>query len=361
MPCYHPINAWRTESGSITLKIEKGIPDSFIELPCRKCIGCRLDIARQWAVRCVHEAQMHKENAFLTLTYNDKFLPAGGTLVKKDLQLFFKRLRDLLYRQDEEHPIKFRYYAVGEYGSDGDRPHYHILLFGFNFPDRVLFYQENGKSLFTSSILQNLWPFGYVTIGDLNFDTACYCARYVQKKYIGEYPDEHYKGRIPEFAIMSKMQGGIGKSWFDRYKNDLYNHDQCVVDSRFITRPPKFYDNELKKLDPEKFALLQEKRREKAKDNPDNTPERRAVLKNIQKIKQEEKKRGLEQASQKRIVPALQRKTLVIEPELATKTKGGRRGKAPRQPVGKADIGVESVAFKFPKPKNLTMRNNQQF
>lgn len=305
MPCYHPINAWRTETGGITLKIEKGIPSTFLELPCRKCIGCRLDIARQWAVRCIHEAQTHKENCFLTLTYNPQNLPEGGTLVKKHVQNFLKRLRDLLNRADCKQ--KIRYYAVGEYGSKGDRPHYHILLFGFNFPDCRLFYQDGTKALYTSSVLQDLWPVGFATIGDLNFDTACYCARYVQKKYIGDNPDEHYQGRIPEFALMSKHNGGIGKPWFDKYKNDLYNNDVCVVDHRFITRPPAFYDRELKKIDPETFALLQEKRREKAKDNPDNTPERRAVKKEIQRLLQEEKKRGLESESQRRIIPALQR------------------------------------------------------
>nr|QJB21093.1 MAG: replication initiator protein [Microvirus sp.] len=333
MPCYHPIHAWKTPSGGITLKIEKGIPDTFLELPCRKCIGCRLDIARQWAIRCVHESQMHRENCFLTLTYNPDHLPNGGTLVKKDLQLFLKRLRDLLFRQNEKKPIRFRYYAVGEYGAKGDRPHYHLLIFGFNFPDRRLFYQDGASALYTSTILQNLWPFGYVTIGDLNFDTACYCARYVQKKYIGDNPDDHYQGRIPEFAIMSKQNGGIGINWFRKYQNDLYNHDHCVMDSRFISRPPAFYDRELKKIDPEKFALLQEKRRQKAKDNPDNTPERRAVLKEIQRKKQEEKKRGLESPMQNRVMSAIKtNKPKILEIKTATKIQWVGGAKPPASP-----------------------------
>lgn len=329
MPCYHPIIAWRTENNAITLKIEKGVPGTDIELPCRKCIGCRLDTARQWAIRCVHESQMHRENCFLTLTYDPQHLPPGNTLVKKDVQLFLKRLRDLLHRGGLN--SKVRYYAVGEYGSLGDRPHYHLLLFGFNFPDRALSYQNGKTALYTSPILQSLWPYGFSTIGELNFDSACYCARYVQKKFIGPDADQHYQGRIPEFALMSKQKGGLGKSWFEAYKNDLYNHDQCVVDSRFITRPPAFYDRELKKIDPDKFAALQEKRREKAKNNPDNTPERRAVLKKLQLIKQEEKKRGLEQSSQTRIIPALaQKRSHFIKTNPATETQGGRRGKAPR-------------------------------
>lgn len=305
MPCYHPINAWRTERNTITLRIEKGIPSTHLELPCRKCIGCRLDIARQWAIRCVHESSMHKENCFITLTYNQQNLPQGGTLVKKDVQLFMKRLRDLLHRADVKSKIK--YYAVGEYGSKGDRPHYHILLFGFNFPDRYLLYQDHTTTLHTSQVLQSLWPAGFVTIGDLNFNTACYCARYVQKKYVGDNPDDHYQGRIPEFALMSRQNGGIGYSWFQKYQNDLYNHDHCIMNSHFISRPPAFYDKKLKAIDPEKFAKLQEKRREKAKNNPDNTPERRAVLKEIQRQKQEEKKRGLEQENQIRIRPAIVR------------------------------------------------------
>lgn len=316
MPCYHPMLAWRTKGNGVTLKIENGIPGTELELPCRKCIGCRLDIARQWAIRCVHESQMHKENCFLTLTYNSQSLPKGNTLVKKHVQLFVKRLRDLLDRGGIKQ--KIRYYAVGEYGSKGDRPHYHILLFGFAFPDSTLFYQEANKALYTSAVLQSLWPYGFCTIGDLNFDTACYCARYVQKKYIGDNPDDHYQGRIPEFALMSKQNGGIGFSWFEKYKNDLYNHDVCVVDARFITRPPAFYDRQLKKIDPDKFENLQQKRREKAKENPDNTLERRAVKKRIQQIKQEEKKRGLEQESQIRIGPALIRSQEKIYKKLTT-------------------------------------------
>lgn len=305
MPCYHPLQAWRSITGSnqVVFKIEKGLPGTELELPCGKCIGCRLDKAKDWAVRCMHEASLHKQNCFITLTYDDFHLPEGGTLVKKHLQNFFKRFRDLLFRVNDKDKSKtptIRYYAVGEYGSQLDRPHYHVLLFGFAFPDCVLFRQKGKSRLYVSGVLQALWPHGFCSIGELNFDTACYCARYVQKKYIGDNPDDHYQGRIPEFALMSRKPG-IGFGWFELYHDDIYNADRCVLSNGLITRPPKAYDKKLKDIDPERMHRLQEERHERAVNCPDNSPERLAVRKEIQQLKQKELQRELEQADKIRV------------------------------------------------------------
>lgn len=114
MPCYHPIAAWRGRkagpSGKVPLVFQK--EDSCgveVKLPCGRCIGCRLEYSRQWAVRLMHEAQLHTQNCFLTLTYRDADLPARGVLTKRHWQLFAKRLRKA--------KGSFRFFIVGSMGK----------------------------------------------------------------------------------------------------------------------------------------------------------------------------------------------------------------------------------------------------
>ena len=99
MPCYHPILGYRsvevgkTGKRKIIFSANKAYVDLQVKLPCGQCIGCRLEKARQWAIRCVHEASLWEKNCFITLTYNDDNLPANGSVSKREFQLFMKRLR----------------------------------------------------------------------------------------------------------------------------------------------------------------------------------------------------------------------------------------------------------------------------
>jgi len=100
MPCYHPLHGYQStranpetgkypwvarlaKAGSLTAK--------HLAIPCGRCIGCRLERSRQWAIRCVHEASLHEDNAFITLTYAPENIPPGGTLKKNT----FKTLRNV--------------------------------------------------------------------------------------------------------------------------------------------------------------------------------------------------------------------------------------------------------------------------
>jgi hypothetical protein len=120
MPCYHPIEAWYSkstnESGkrSLVFKEKLGQGQS-IEIPCQKCIGCKLEYSRQWAIRGTHENQMHEESYFLTLTYNEENLPQYESLQKADFQDFMKRYRKAIA------PRKIRYFMCGEYGHNDDQ------------------------------------------------------------------------------------------------------------------------------------------------------------------------------------------------------------------------------------------------
>lgn len=242
MSCYTPLPAWMhkasvTASGKkvVVLSEKHGDQWESITLPCGKCIGCRIDYSRMWAVRCMHESELHASNCFLTLTYSDDSLPSGGSLVKRDLQLFFKRLRKQLGS------VKVRYYAAGEYGESLLRPHYHIILFGHDFAeDRVLWKVSHGSKLYRSSLLEQCWPYGYSLVADVNYKTCAYVARYVTKKIGGKLADSHYAGLQPEFSVMSRRPG-IARDWINKYIDDVYPADYVVMDGIKL-RPPRYYD-----------------------------------------------------------------------------------------------------------------------
>lgn len=253
MSCTFPLPAWRNKDIHSKQKIvfdpNKGLPSTKMFIPCGQCIACRLARARDWAHRCVHEASLHSHNCFLTLTYNDDNLvwtDKGPTLYHRHFQLFMKRLR-------KRHPdLNIRYFMCGEYGEEFHRPHYHVCLFGYDFPDRKPFQKSGSFIIYSSDELSSLWEHGYHSIGELNFDTACYCARYIMKKVTGEKADDHYgndaslsgsriRSRAVEYCAMSRRPG-IGRNYFDRYKADLYNADICVTKPDFISKPPKYYD-----------------------------------------------------------------------------------------------------------------------
>lgn len=274
MQCYHPIKGWRaknknaTGKRSIVFKIDQGYADMEVQVPCGQCIGCRLERSRQWAVRCVHEASLHEENCFLTLTYNNDNLPPGGTLDRTHFPLFMKRLRKFLGEK------KVRYFHCGEYGEKSHRPHYHAILFGHEFEDKIQIGEQGGFPLFQSPTLDLLWSHGNVIIGAVSFESAAYVARYIVKKQTGENSETHYRsldpdtGEVtkiePEYVTMSRRPG-IGKGWFDKYKNDVFPKDFFTLRGVKM-KPPRFYDNEFEKVDPDRLEKLKHNRIQRAKE-----------------------------------------------------------------------------------------------
>ena len=174
MVCMRPINAYkhRADDGKNKIYFSSAPRNSVrLKLPCGKCIGCLLERSRQWAVRCIHEASLHNQNCFLTLTYDDYHLPPGGSLCKETFVKFMKRLR-------KRCGIGIRFFQCGEYGEKLKRPHHHVCLFGYDFPDKYVYGKsKSGHFLYRSSLLEELWPFGFCTIGELTKETAGYTAR----------------------------------------------------------------------------------------------------------------------------------------------------------------------------------------
>lgn len=156
--------------------------------PCGQCNPCRFNRARLWTSRLILESFGHESSCFVTLTYSPENLPPRNSLVPEHGTKFIKRLRHHLGK------TKIRYFLVGEYGDQTQRPHYHLALFGIG--------QE------FENLVRETWGLGHVDVGDLSPHSARYITGYVVKK-LTDKRDVRLNGRHPEFARMSK---GIGKN-----------------------------------------------------------------------------------------------------------------------------------------------------
>lgn len=294
MACFHPLQGYRSRTvdpktgrRGVVFNKNHGFSDLPLEIPCGQCIGCRLERSRQWALRCHHEAQLHDQNCFITLTYDDDHLNASRSLVVRDYQLFMKRLRK------KYSPKIIRFYHCGEYGDENRRPHYHACLFNHDFDDKVLWKKHNDNDLFISAQLSELWPLGFCSLTALTFQSAAYVARYVLKKRTGPSASEHYTwidldgvvhDLIPEYTTMSRRPG-LGHGWLSKFKSDIYPGDFVVLKGVKM-RPPKYYDKIIEAEDPKQWQRLQGQRAIRARLQADNnTPARLRVREKVQQAR----------------------------------------------------------------------------
>lgn len=309
MPCYRPVTGYRSRSlnpsgkRSIVFERSKGLVDRPVTVPCGRCIGCRLERSRQWAVRCMMEAQLHAENSFITLTYSPSNVPVDGNLDVSHFQKFMKRLRKMLA------PEKVTFFHCGEYGDSFQRPHYHACIFGYGFPDRKLFTVRDGVRLYRSETLERLWPAGFSTVGDVTFQSAAYVARYVTKKRLGKDAASYYREhgyvnketgeltpRKPEYVTMSRAKG-IGRDWYSKFGSDVYPSDQVIANG-FPQKPPKYFDG-LYELENEKdFRRIQKERMARAaRHKQDSTPRRLRDREQCKEAQVSRLHRGLDHAN----------------------------------------------------------------
>lgn len=275
MACVSPLTAYRSPKGGVSFSPKQG--GVKFNLPCGQCRGCRLERSRQWAVRCMHESKMHEFNCFLTLTYDDAHLPDNGNLYYPDFQKFMKRLRKRFKG------VEINYYMCGEYGERFGRPHYHVCLFGVDFLDRKEFRKgESGFMTYTSELLSKIWTDGDAFVGDLTFESAAYCARYIMKKLTGaaavmqqirlnRLTGELYQF-VPEFTHMS-LKRPIGRSFFEKYKDEIFPFDRVVVRGK-ESLPPRYYCRVYRKVDPDSWEDISRKR-ERFRVGKEGTPGRR--------------------------------------------------------------------------------------
>lgn len=302
MPCYHPLKAFKVgvnPSGKPKYKIcsydveyvyvkddscfcsdvrNSGpsfeLVEDYIEIPCGKCIGCRLQQSREWATRIMLEAQDHDECWFVTLTYDDEHVPelefakdvdpdSGElldtgkllTLCKRDLQLFNKRLRKHFSAD------KIRFFACGEYGETTARPHYHSIYFGLHIKDLQFFKMSKlGDKYFTSDTLTRLWGNGHVLLAQVTWESAAYVARYVTKKLTGDAAKYWYDdiGLTAPFTVMSRRPG-IASRYFEENASELLRFDGGYISTKkgSVNFPnPKYFKRKLDLLFPEEYAII---------------------------------------------------------------------------------------------------------
>lgn len=209
MQCLKPVN--------IIKGLDPLVYPHGIDVPCGKCLQCRISYRREWSARLKHELGYHDRAVFLTLTYSEDKLPPFNSLRKKDLQNFYKKVRKRLsydYR-------KIKHFSCGEYGDKTERPHYHAIVFGLGL------WPEDKQ------LVMDCWPyadwsvysikrnsFGYVAPNSIN-----YVAQYIDKKFSGDLARQEYEDRLRE-PVFKLASNGLGSKHCDenaeRYTQDLF-------------------------------------------------------------------------------------------------------------------------------------------
>lgn len=209
--------------------------------PCGKCPVCRSSDAKDWMLRLTIESENSINSKFLTLTYNEKNIVRNGSVAvlnPRDLQLFIKRLRSRLARQYPDFP-KLRFFAVGEYGGNTCRPHYHAILFNLPTDNCV------------RKIIEESWNKGFITLSAINSKRIAYVANYSLFSFL--FSDDKNSEIPSPFRVMSRRPG-IGYQYVtdNRFRDINLTGKTFIRHRGFSYRFPRFYK--------ERFFITEEDR-----------------------------------------------------------------------------------------------------
>lgn len=245
---------------------ENGEIPAVYKVPCGKCLPCRQNQARAWSIRIQMEMKDYKPNevCFLTLTYDDEHVP--DQLTHEHVQMFLHSLR---CRLDREYGAKIRFFLCGEYGSKAHtfRPHYHLILFGFDFFEgsKRVGTSKSGAPLFTNPLISDYWNRGYCEFGFMSPGAAMYVAQYQQKKLIlrSDYGD------FKKPYIQMSRRPGIGSKYIEEHMEKILRDKGVYLNGHFIpidryTIRYLFSRNVLSELD---RALIRKMYEERALDS----------------------------------------------------------------------------------------------
>ncbi|UPW41968.1 replication initiator protein [Dipodfec virus RodF1_53] len=236
-----------------------------VRVPCGKCIGCHADRARNYSTRAIHEYYSNRDipSSFVTLTFNEDSIhnrpvPNYKSVYRTEISGFVKRLRERVSRVYDR---TIRVFASGEYGSLRDRPHYHLIIYGFDFPDKTphLSRTKDCKLItyYRSKFLEDLWTFpgtdisyGYSSIGEVNQSSCQYITGYVSDK-LDEFGDKDYKQLgIEKPFFYTPSRPGLGAEYFNRYYKEIIANGYCHWHNKVKAPIPPYYISLLKDLDP---------------------------------------------------------------------------------------------------------------
>ena len=282
---------------------EIGNPWRWQMIPCRNCWACQLSYSAEWATRIMYESLLHSENNyFVTLTYDDIHLPIAeevkipekvwnketktydtkwhygknlgepecneGTLFEPHMETFIDSLR-AHYRRKPFNHTGIKYFYCGEYGTEGHRPHYHIILMNCPLEPEFIHDQhldDNHKVHFKHRLLEKLWDKGIIDVARVEWSNAAYTARYCTKKLFNKDYEQYAKEcKLPEYLRMSR---NIGREWYEQHKDEIYYTDSIVmktVKNRVgANKPPKAWDRLYSNDNPEVMELVKLARQEAA-------------------------------------------------------------------------------------------------
>jgi len=280
--CTSPTPAWLTKkpdfSGKYQLctkkphRLDLHLYDQ-IEKPCGKCIAC-IDLkSLRDATQLICELKTTTGDSwFATLTYDDEHLPADMSVSVREIQLFNKKYRKHLKKQNISNKYRYRY--RGEYGGQTNRPHYHICMFSVPMDDLVIWRDSHTHKLYRSPVLEKIWGKGQVVVTPLTPENCRYISRHhyaekVEKGDITKLIHRHpvtgvtLSGLAPEFTQGSNRPG-MGQKFFERFKTDIFPHDNIVQNGRLMP-VPKYFDKLLQRLDADELEQIKAIRVEKIK------------------------------------------------------------------------------------------------
>ncbi len=286
--CTSPMyGRWLPEEGKYKISRQRWTGEPIyhpkdVAIPCGGCHECRLEKSRQWADRMMLELDHSKTAVFVTLTYRPDTVPVSMlddndepiyTLDKRDVQLFFKRLRKRF------EPREIRFYLCGEYGDTTQRPHYHAIIYGLSledFPDALSISRNvHNQMIYYSPDFTSIWGKGYASIANVSWQTCAYVARYTMKKLTGDMANIYFlRQQQPPFALMSRKPGIAG--FFPREHPDcfdksyLYTRDDFGVTPRTKMRVPSYIFDKLRLKNPELYDKIKSERRLSAKLSMNN-------------------------------------------------------------------------------------------
>nr|QJB20828.1 MAG: replication initiator protein [Microvirus sp.] len=271
MKCARPVRFYRDDRNNVHHNSSRYFVKSEGFHPCGYCIHCRIRQSYDKAIRMVHESKFHDQSCFLTLTYSDDKLPPSGSLNYLDVTNFIKRLRRSL--ESTKYDQQLSYYRVGEYGSKFSRPHYHMVLFGYDFSDPIEYKgvlnaktpsgRKSDRTYYKSSFATDCWSHGFVDIGSVDFSTCMYTAKYVTKKLYGSSASAY--GSLESERSSSSKKSPIGLRWIQKYYSDVYPGDFVLFEGKKFP-PPRFYDSWLEKNHPSLFREVKRKREDSSLD-----------------------------------------------------------------------------------------------
>ena len=267
----------------------KGSKLRYQLIPCKHCWACKLNYSKDWATRLTWECKKHEHRYFITLTYDEENLPLyermqyidkdsykyefendgtwTGSLRPEDVTKFIKRVRKK-YTNPDGSNRDIKYFYAGEYGEKGQRPHYHMILFGVPL-DIKQFYDchidGNHKAHWKSKELDELWGIGLVDVAEVEWGSCAYVARYCMKKINNDNDGLEYakQGKIKEFVRMSRRPG-IGVRYYNENKEHIYENDEVIItsvkDKVNVIKPPKAFDQRFKKEYPQWWETIKESR-----------------------------------------------------------------------------------------------------